>query len=369
MLAVSLDGRLAPPGGGAAQLGGPGDRLALEESLAWADGALIGAETLRRHGSTCLIRAPALLAGRARAGRSAQPAALVVSRSGRLPPDLPFWRQPLQRWWLRPHGTQAQRPAHCQRMLAFSSWPQLRAELAAEGLERLLLLGGADLAGQLLADDQVDELQLTLCPLLLGGPHTWMPPSLSPSSQRWRLLEQRCLGGDELLLRYRRAAAPALRSPLRSPRIAPVKGDAEALGHLLQRQSLQALGRQPQQPGDAALGDPLSLYTQLPLQQLRQHGKALAAGIGFPHQAAAGAGGQLAARALQLGDQLGDITSEPIHAGLADAGRQLGTHQVQHRSHQPGPCRGGLQRRGQCHSKQESRTGMAHGRHGLGRGG
>ena len=46
VLAVSLDGRLAPAEGGAAQLGGSGDRRVLEEALAWADGCLIGAETL-----------------------------------------------------------------------------------------------------------------------------------------------------------------------------------------------------------------------------------------------------------------------------------------------------------------------------------
>lgn len=217
MLAVSLDGRLAPPGGGAAQLGGVGDRRALEEALAWADATLIGAETLRRHGTTCLIHAPDLLATRAAQGRSAQPAALLLSRSGCLPADLPFWRQPLQRWWLRPAATSLvdgdkaghlpqerfpDSPPHCQRVQAFSSWRQLRADLAAEGIDRLVLLGGADLAGQLLADDQVDELQLTLCPLLLGGPHTWLPGSLNPGLQRWTLLEQRPLGGDELLLRY-----------------------------------------------------------------------------------------------------------------------------------------------------------------------
>ena len=69
VLAVSLDGRLAPPEGGAAQLGGKGDRRALEEALAWSDGCLIGGETLRRHGTTCLIHAPDLLEERARQGR------------------------------------------------------------------------------------------------------------------------------------------------------------------------------------------------------------------------------------------------------------------------------------------------------------
>ncbi|WP_254980355.1 dihydrofolate reductase family protein [Cyanobium sp. ATX 6A2] len=222
MLAVSLDGRLAPPAGGAAQLGGAGDRRALEEALAWADAALLGAETLRRHGSTCLIHAPDLLAARGGQGRSAQPTALVLSRSGHIPPGLPFWRQPLQRWWLQPAGRPSEhdQPAHpepgprprmlpgCDRVLAFSSWVQLRSALAAEGLRRLVLLGGADLAGQLLAAEQVDELQLTLCPLLLGGPHSWLPPSLGLRLSHWQLLEQRPLGGDELLLRYLRRPVP-----------------------------------------------------------------------------------------------------------------------------------------------------------------
>ncbi|MEX1317970.1 MAG: dihydrofolate reductase family protein [Synechococcaceae cyanobacterium] len=220
MLAVSLDGRLAPPDGGAARFGGSGDRRVLEEALAWADAALLGAETLRLHGTTCLIHAPDLLACRAREGRSVQPAALVLSRSGRLPPDLPFWRQPLQRWWLRPVGLTAEgdqaahrepgsfprQPPGCDRVLPFSTWIQLRSALAAAGLRRLVLLGGADLAGQLLAADQVDELQLTICPLLLGGPHSWLSTTLTPPAGHWHLLEQRPLGSDELLLRYGRAA-------------------------------------------------------------------------------------------------------------------------------------------------------------------
>ena len=68
VLAISLDGRLAPAAGGAAQIGGPGDLRVLEESLAWADGCLIGAETLRRHGTTCLIHAGDLLEQLLKAG-------------------------------------------------------------------------------------------------------------------------------------------------------------------------------------------------------------------------------------------------------------------------------------------------------------
>ncbi len=209
MLAVSLDGRLAPPSGGAAQLGGPGDRRVLEEALAWADGALVGAETLRRHGSTCLIHQPDLLAQRRGQDRPDQPHALVLSRTGLLPLQLPFWRQPLQRWWLRPRSLAPDQAGEgFERQLAFDSWQGLRRQLAALGLFRLVLLGGADLASQWLAAGMVDELQLTLCPLLLGGAHSWCLADSLQGLGRWRLLEQRPLGGNELLLRYGREEEP-----------------------------------------------------------------------------------------------------------------------------------------------------------------
>ena len=41
--------------------------------------------------------------------------------------------------------------------------------LAASGVQRLVLLGGAQLTADLLQADAVDEMQLTLVPQLLGG--------------------------------------------------------------------------------------------------------------------------------------------------------------------------------------------------------
>ena len=78
VLAVSLDGRLALPHGGAAQLGRDGDRRVLEQALAWADACLIGAGTLRAHECTCLIQDQMLVQQRLQKGRPAQPAAVVV---------------------------------------------------------------------------------------------------------------------------------------------------------------------------------------------------------------------------------------------------------------------------------------------------
>ena len=206
MLAVSLDGRLAPAEGGAAQLGGPGDRRVLEEALAWADACLIGARSLRLHGCTCLIHAEDLLEQRRRAGRSDQPAAVVVSRRAHFDPQLRFFSQPLDRWLLTPSPALEVPPPGFRAVRALGPWPESLRELAAAGLRRLVLLGGADLAGQLLAEHLVDELQLTLCPLLLGGPHSWLPPGVDLPPSRWVLLEQRLLEGQELLLRYGRLA-------------------------------------------------------------------------------------------------------------------------------------------------------------------
>jgi 5-amino-6-(5-phosphoribosylamino)uracil reductase len=204
VLAVSLDGRLATPGGGAAQLGGPGDRRVLEEALAWADACLIGGRTLRLHGCTCLIRDPDLLAQRQGQGRTPQPAAVVVTRCGRFEPELRFFAQPLRRLLLQPPPLPQPAPAGFEAVQPLRSWSSALEALAADGLRRVLLLGGAELAGELLALQLVDQLQLTLCPQLLGGPHSWLPAGVSLPAEGWQLLEQRPLGGDELLLRYGR---------------------------------------------------------------------------------------------------------------------------------------------------------------------
>lgn len=206
MLAVSIDGRLAPPDGGAAQLGGPGDRRVLEEALAWADAVLIGAQTLRLHGSSCLIHASDLLRQRRDKGLPPQPTVVVWSRTGHFPPDLPFFQQPLARWLL-----QAECPdlpvvaAGFERILPFVNWRQTLGCLGSLGVARLAVLGGAELAGSLMTARALDEVQLTVCPRVLGGPHAWLPPQAAADPRSpWVLRRQGVLVGGELLLHYER---------------------------------------------------------------------------------------------------------------------------------------------------------------------
>lgn len=208
VLAVSLDGRLAFPQGGASHLGGSGDRRALEEALAWSDAVLIGAGTVRAHRSSCLIHARDLLEQRQSTGRPQQPALFVVARDVEFPQHWPLFQQPLARYLLSPGGGGAE--GFLEGFPLAASWAQSLASLAARGWSRVVLLGGARLCESLLADDAVDELQLTLCPRVLGGPFGWVPanaqalPETLAAADAWLLEHSRPLGGSELLVHYRR---------------------------------------------------------------------------------------------------------------------------------------------------------------------
>ena len=213
VLAVSLDGRLAPCSGGVGQLGGAGDRSVLEHALAWSDGALIGGGTLKSHQCTCLIHQPDLLQARVLEGRSQQPTALVVSSGLGHKSQWPFFSQPIQRWLLRPSQgpseTDLDLPLGYERILKLCpNWIDTMNRLAEAGFDRLLLLGGSKLIASFLQVDLVDELQLTFTPRLLGGEHSWVPfnmndlPSELQGSNAWDLQSHEPLGGNELLLRY-----------------------------------------------------------------------------------------------------------------------------------------------------------------------
>ena len=205
VLAVSLDGRLAPPQGGAASLGGQADRRVLEECLAWADACLVGAGTLRAHGSTCLIHGEDLLRQRQRQQRSCQPHLLVVSRQARLDSALPVFQQPLEHWWLAPGQAQVdQVPPWFRGAVPLPHWQALPRTMARKGWRRLVVLGGARLATTLVVHDLLHELHLTLCPQLLGGGRLWLEDGRLIPPNLWHSVENRSLGGGEQLCRWRR---------------------------------------------------------------------------------------------------------------------------------------------------------------------
>ncbi len=216
ILAASVDGKLADARRSPARFGSAADQQRLEQQVAAADAVLFGAGTLRAYGTTLPVREPALLAARQQTGRPAQPIQIVCSRTAALDPDWRFFRQPVPRWLLttaagverwqgRAEFARAIAAPDCSERASFD-WPAVLAELAALGIERLAVLGGGTLVAALLAADAIDELYLTLCPLVLGGTTAptlcagagW-PEAIAP---RLRLLSAEPVG-DEVFLHYR----------------------------------------------------------------------------------------------------------------------------------------------------------------------
>ena len=81
----------------------------------------------------------------------------------------------------------------------------LLAELDRRGLHRVLCEGGPSLLGALQAADAVDELCLTLSPLLVGGEVGRIAHGPAGSPARTMTLAGALQSDDTLLLRYRRA--------------------------------------------------------------------------------------------------------------------------------------------------------------------
>ena len=211
VLAISLDGRLALPHGGKAQLGSNSDRKVLEDSLAWSDATLIGGGTLRAHQNTCLIHNHELIKHRISEGRSEQPIAIVISNQKDFCKDWPFYNQPIKRWLICSKTTSTQNNRLCgyERLFTLhSDWSTTFNELKEEGLRRIVLLGGAKLTGSLLKADLIDELQITVTPKIIGGNYCWVPthmedlPNILRDSNAWLLKENYQLDNNELLLRY-----------------------------------------------------------------------------------------------------------------------------------------------------------------------
>jgi 5-amino-6-(5-phosphoribosylamino)uracil reductase len=190
VLAMSADGKIADHTRSAARFSSARDRAHLESQVAVADGVLFGAQTLRAYGTTLPITNPQLLQQRQRSGKPPQPVHLVCSRSGQFDPQLRFFRQNVPRWLLTtPQGAQCSITARFDNVLVvpFLSppsasqedetsgsqpsfhWEVVLARLTQLGFNRLALLGGGALVASLFEVDAIDEVWLTICPLILGG--------------------------------------------------------------------------------------------------------------------------------------------------------------------------------------------------------
>ena len=151
MMVSSLDGR-ASVGGSSRPLGGPVDLQMLLALRRRADAMIVGPGTVRAEGYGPLP-CPAVLVSRSfelpwEAGLFAAPgqSVLIYTREDAAPPEV----------------------AAAVEVVPVCELPQVLADLRRRGVEQLLCEGGPTLNGALLAAGLLDELFLTLSPLVTG---------------------------------------------------------------------------------------------------------------------------------------------------------------------------------------------------------
>lgn len=213
VLAMSADGKIADARRSPARFGSAADKQHLETQIASCDAVLFGAETLRAYGTTLRVTSPNLLHQRQEQGKSPQPVQIVCSASGDIDPSIRFFQQPIPRWLLTTTSgaTQWQQQALFEQVWVEDSpsgieWATVLSRLRAYGIDALAVLGGGELVASLLAAGCLDELCLTICPLLLGGRHAPTPVAgdgfLEALAPRLELVSVRSLD-HEVFLNYR----------------------------------------------------------------------------------------------------------------------------------------------------------------------
>jgi len=214
VLAMSADGKIADFRRSPARFGSVNDKIHLEKQIAASDAVLFGAGTLRAYSTTMTITQTILLQQRKIANQHSQPVHIVISRSGNLNPDIKFFRQPVRRWLLTTSlGAYFwQERSEFEEVLVFETPNQEIDILAALKyltnlqINRLAILGGGQLVASFLESNLIDEIWLTICPLILGGSIAPSPVEgtgfLSNLAPKLQLLEVSTIE-QEVFLHYR----------------------------------------------------------------------------------------------------------------------------------------------------------------------
>ncbi|MBO1060901.1 MAG: riboflavin deaminase [Aphanizomenon flos-aquae MDT14a] len=214
VLAMSADGKIADFRQAPARFGSVVDQAHLEKQIAISDAVLFGAGTLRAYNTTMTISETILLQQRKEANKHPQPVHIVISRSANLNPDIKFFQQPVRRWLLTTSlGAYFwQERSEFEQVLVFEN-PTGEIDLLAAltylsslQITRLAILGGGKLVASFLESNLIDEIWLTICPLILGGSMALSPVEgigfLSDVAPKLQLLEVFTVE-QEVFLHYR----------------------------------------------------------------------------------------------------------------------------------------------------------------------
>ena len=219
-VAMSLDGKIASSRRELPSFASRADRRMMDRIRARADAVLVGAGTLRAADFPLRIRSAALRKERLASGRPEQPLNVLLSSSLAVPLRGRFLCSPDMR---RLVVTTREAPSSRIRFLRGSAdvlilgrkrvpLPLLMRKLHALGIRELLLEGGGETNAAFFRQQLVDEIYLTLCPVVIGGATSPTPADgrgFSPEEfAHFRLVSLRREGGEIFLHYHRRRPGP-----------------------------------------------------------------------------------------------------------------------------------------------------------------
>jgi len=176
--AVSLDGKLALENCSLIQFSSARDRQFVFELRAEADAVLCGAETIETFAIDLAAGPAACRRKRQRLGLPPEPMRIIVSQDGRVDPAARIFKKPVSPIVVLTTTTAAKACAQRLDGLAtvkgfgkksISFPPAIRWLRQKFGIKRLLCEGGGETNAALIRARVVDEIHVTICPLVLCG--------------------------------------------------------------------------------------------------------------------------------------------------------------------------------------------------------
>ncbi|HSD77677.1 MAG TPA: dihydrofolate reductase family protein [Solirubrobacteraceae bacterium] len=187
VMIASADGRAAVRGR-SGPLGHPADRALLRTLRAAADAVVVGTRTLAAEKYANVLDGDQR-AARAAAGRPELPEIVTVSRAGAIPDEIPVFAEPEATIRVYTGGA-ARVPSRGATVHVHALAPlTLRGALGhlrtEAGVEAVACEGGPTLLRALVAEELLDDLLLTISPLLVAGdePAALAGPELDPAAR------------------------------------------------------------------------------------------------------------------------------------------------------------------------------------------
>jgi len=186
IIAISVDGKISTAINNPARFSTKADLEHLETQISLCDAIIFGANTLRAYGTSLVIKNPELLQQRKENHQPSQPLNIVCSASGKINPQLPFFSQPLPRGLLttsqgiinfeekiRDFNTKNNLNSNNYFEQVFINentinWQEFFIKLTNLNYKKIGILGGKELISFLIAENLINEIWLTICPLIIG---------------------------------------------------------------------------------------------------------------------------------------------------------------------------------------------------------